>query len=328
MNVPSAMTNPAKISYAFIGVLLLLVWVLHLPTLFITALFSYFALNKFSFRRSKRLAVALFVLLVASMGVGSYFFIKQAYVAMPNIAATTVPKVFEFAGKYGIELPFSDYESLKQLAQDAVTEQLAGVSKYARFFAFEVVEFIIGIVAAVSLFLDARFQLEPEKFAVKDNIYALVWAEVGERFKIFYQSFSTVMGAQIVISLINTALTAAFLLWNGFPYAPVIIVLTFLCGLLPIVGNLISNTLIVGVGLTLSPNIALFSLLFLVLLHKLEYFLNSKIIGDRIKNPMWLTLLGLIIGETLMGIPGMMLAPVVLHYIKVEASRNKFSAAP
>ena len=85
------------------------------------------------------------------------------------------------------------------------------------------------------------------------------------------------------------------------------------------------NTLIVGVAFTLSPNTALWSLVFLVVLHKLEYFLNSKVIGDRIKNPMWLTLLGLIIGETLMGIPGMILAPVVLHYIKVEASKSRFN---
>jgi predicted PurR-regulated permease PerM len=60
---------------------------------------------------------------------------------------------------------------------------------------------------------------------------------------------------------------------------------------------------------------------FLILIHKLEYFLNSKIIGDRIKNPVWLTLLGLIAGERLMGLPGMILAPVILHYLKTEAAR-------
>ena len=74
---------------------------------------------------------------------------------------------------------------------------------------------------------------------------------------------------------------------------------------------------------TISPKLAGIALIFLVVIHKLEYFLNSKIIGDRIKNPMWLTLIGLVLGEKLMGIPGMILAPVVLHYIKVEASRNK-----
>ena len=64
-----------------------------------------------------------------------------------------------------------------------------------------------------------------------------------------------------------------------------------------------------------------------MIIHKGEYFLNSKIIGDRIKNPMWLMLLGLIIGEKLMGIPGMILAPAVLHYVKAEASRNRVAAA-
>ncbi|MEK7706912.1 MAG: AI-2E family transporter, partial [Verrucomicrobiota bacterium] len=91
----------------------------------------------------------------------------------------------------------------------------------------------------------------------------------------------------------------------------------------PIIGNIISNTLSVGVGFTISPQMALIALIFLVVIHKLEYFLNSKIIGDRIKNPMWLTLIGIVLGEKLMGVPGMILAPVVLHYIKVEASRNK-----
>jgi len=152
--------------------------------------------------------------------------------------------------------------------------------------------------------------------------------ELAARFATFNKSFGTVMGAQIIISAINTVLTAVFLVWNGFPYAFVIIGLTFLFGLLPIIGNLMGNTLIVGVAFTIpgdGPRMALFALIFLIVIHKLEYFLNSKIIGDRIKNPMWLTLIGLVVGEKLMGIPGMVLAPVVLHYIKVEASQNRSS---
>jgi len=100
-----------------------------------------------------------------------------------------------------------------------------------------------------------------------------------------------------------------------------VIGLTFLCGLIPIAGNLISNSIIVGVAFTVSLQLALWSLGFLVTIHKFEYFLNSKIIGDRIENPVWLTLIGLIVGERLMGISGMILAPVLLHYVKVEASQ-------
>jgi predicted PurR-regulated permease PerM len=167
--------------------------------------------------------------------------------------------------------------------------------------------------------------VEDEPDAVKDSLYATVARELIVRFETFYSSFARVVGAQIIISTINTALTSVFLIWNGFPYTTVIIVMTFLCGLLPIIGNIMSNTLIVGVGFTISPRMALFALIFLVVIHKLEYFLNSKIIGDRIRNPMWLTLVGIVLGEKLMGIPGMILAPVVLHYIKVEASKRKLA---
>ena len=119
------------------------------------------------------------------------------------------------------------------------------------------------------------------------------------------------MGAQITISLINTALTAIFLLATRIPHAPLLIVVTFLCGLVPIVGNLVSNTIIVFVALTVSLKMAISALVFLIIIHKLEYLLNSKIIGDRIRNPVWLTLIALILGERLMGIPGLILAPVV-----------------
>ncbi len=114
----------------------------------------------------------------------------------------------------------------------------------------------------------------------------------------------------------------------GLPHAPVVIGITFLCGLLPVLGNLISNTIIVGISFTISPKMALWALAFLVVIHKLEYFLNSKIIGDRIRNPVWLTLLGLIVGEKLMGLPGMILAPVILNYLKVEACKVEVRLDP
>ena len=118
-----------------------------------------------------------------------------------------------------------------------------------------------------------------------------------------------------------------FLIAVGMPHAPLLIGVTFLCGLVPIVGNLISNTIIVFVSLTVSLKLAIGALVFLVAIHKLEYFLNSKIIGDRIRNPIWLTLVALIIGERLMGIPGLILAPVVLNYLRVEMLTVEVPAA-
>ena len=317
------MSKPARISYAIIALLLALVGMLHLATLALTTLFGYFALRQFSFGRSKALGVTIYIIAVTAIAYGLFYFSKKAYKTLPEIADTTIPAVVNFAEKQQIELPFTDYATLKTLALSEVTDKVANVGRYARAAFLQLAMLIIGLVVAVSLFVSAKWEVDDDPDVVKGSLYSTVVRELGVHFQTFYSSFAKVIGAQITISSINTLLTAVFLIWNGYHYVMVIIVLTFLCGLLPIIGNIMSNTLIVGVGFTVSPRVALFALIFLVVIHKLEYFLNSKIIGDRIKNPMWLTLVGLVLGEKLMGIPGMILAPVVLHYIKVEASRNK-----
>lgn len=319
------MSKPARISYAIIALLLALVGMLHLATLALTTLFGYFALRQFSFGRSRALGVTIYIIAVTAIAYGLFYFSKKAYKTLPEIADTTIPAVVNFAEKQQIELPFTDYATLKTLALSEVTDKVANVGRYARAAFLQLAMLIIGLVVAVSLFVSAKWEVDDDPDVVKGSLYSTVVRELGVRFQTFYSSFAKVIGAQITISSINTLLTAVFVIWNEYHYIMVIIVLTFLCGLLPIIGNIMSNTLIVGVGFTVSPRVALFALIFLVVIHKLEYFLNSKIIGDRIKNPMWLTLVGLVLGEKLMGIPGMILAPVVLHYIKVEASRNKMS---
>ena len=48
------------------------------------------------------------------------------------------------------------------------------------------------------------------------------------------------------------------------PHSRVLFGIAFLCGMLPIVGNLISNTIIVCVGFLISPGTALAALVFLI----------------------------------------------------------------
>ncbi|HMJ64005.1 MAG TPA: AI-2E family transporter [Candidatus Binatia bacterium] len=311
----------ARISYIFMVVLLLIVGVLQLGTPLIAVLFAYFALTKLDFTRHKAVAVGIFIVLLLGFFYGFALFVKQALVALPAVVETAIPKVISFAEKHSITLPFYDIDSLKALAMEGVKDQLKYVGNFAKFATKEFVALVIGVVVACSLFLSKKVELGRETAMFRNNLYSLVTDEIVLRFRSFYQSFVMVMGAQIIISTINTLFTTIFVIAVRLPWAGVVIVLTFLCGLLPIIGNVISNTIIVGIAFTVSPKLALVALAFLIVIHKLEYFLNSKIIGDRIKNPVWLTLLALILGERLMGIPGMILAPVILHYVKVETSK-------
>jgi predicted PurR-regulated permease PerM len=314
------MTRPVQVSYGVMLLLFVLVAWLGLATPFITVLFSYFALQRLSFRGSKGLAICLFLLLVAAAGYAFGYFFHQAMHAFPKIAETAIPAIVKFAKEHNLELPFTDLESLKALALDTVVDEVQYFGKRATVVGKQVVFFIIGLVVAISLFLNARLDLEGERRG-RNNLYSLICAEIEARFRSFYQSFARVMGAQMIISTINTGLTSTFVTWIALPYAGLVIAATFICGLLPIVGNLISNAVIVSIAFTVSPRLGISALVFLVVLHKLEYLLNSKIIGGRIRNPMWLTLLALIVAERIMGIPGIILAPVILDYLKTETSR-------
>src|SRR6266545_3502981 len=303
------MIAPARLSYAVLAATIILAGLLHLGVPLLVVLFSYFALRQLYFlTKRKWLALILFGIVVAGIGTAAVFFTRAAILALPDVADTSLPSASAWAQKRQIELPFSDFESLRQAVIDTLGQEahyLRNVANFAR-------------STTAILFFSTGLDPYRGTHRVKNNLYSICCDEVSTRFRDFYRSFATVMGAQITISLINTVLTAIFLLAVRVPHAPLLIAVTFLCGLVPIVGNLVSNTVIVFVALTVSLKLAISALLFLVLIHKLEYFLNSKIIGDRIRNPIWLTLIALIIGERLIGIPGLILAPVVLNYLRVE----------
>jgi predicted PurR-regulated permease PerM len=316
------MITPTQVSYAVLAVTIILARLLHLEAPLLVILFSYFALRQLYFlTRRKWLALALFIIGVVGLAAAGAYFTRTAVSALPNMADSSIPSASAWAQKRQIELPFTDFETLRQFVVNALGEEanyLRNVANVAKATTTNLVFSILGIIAAASLFFKTGLDPYRGTHRVKNNLYSICCDEVSRRFRDFYRSFATVMGAQITISLINTALTAIFLLAVRMPHAPLLIAVTFLCGLVPIVGNLVSNTIIVFVSLTVSLKLAIGALVFLVAIHKLEYLLNSKIIGDRIRNPVWLTLIALILGERLMGIPGLILAPVVLNYLRVE----------
>jgi predicted PurR-regulated permease PerM len=133
-----------------------------------------------------------------------------------------------------------------------------------------------------------------------------------------------VVFAQIWISGINATLTALYLIVIlplfdiHLPFTKTMIVLTFVVGLIPILGNLISNTVIFVVSLSHSLVVALAAIGYLVVIHKLEYFLNARIIGSQIRAKAWEMLLAMIIMESAFGIPGLIAAPIYYAYMKSE----------
>lgn len=152
-------------------------------------------------------------------------------------------------------------------------------------------------------------------------------AALFERLSLLVQAFRNIVFAQIKISLLNTAFTGIFLavvlpLFDvHLPLTKTLIVLTFLLGLLPVIGNLMSNTLITIVGLSLSIWVAAAALGYLIVIHKVEYFLNARIVGGQIRAKSWELLLAMLVFEAAFGLPGVVAGPIYYAYLKSELRR-------
>ena len=140
----------------------------------------------------------------------------------------------------------------------------------------------------------------------------------------FTGAFRRIVFAQVRISLLNTALTSIYLLIAlpllgvHLPLTKSLIGVTFVAGQLPVIGNLISNAIIIIVSMAHSPSAAVASFTFLVVIHKLEYLLNARIVGKQINAAAWELLTAMLVMEALFGLPGLVAAPVIYAWAKDE----------
>jgi predicted PurR-regulated permease PerM len=152
---------------------------------------------------------------------------------------------------------------------------------------------------------------------------------MSERVEYLGLAFRRIVFSQIRISGLNTVLTGIFLAFimpvMGYelPLVKTMIAVTFIVGLMPIIGNLISNTIIFLIALSVAPFAAVVALIYLIVIHKLEYFVNARIIGGQIRARAWEILLALLVMDAAFGIAGLVAAPIYYAYLKDELAAKK-----
>lgn len=132
--------------------------------------------------------------------------------------------------------------------------------------------------------------------------------------------FAKVVGenfrAQILISLINTTLTAVGLHLLGIQGAVFLCATVFICGLIPVLGVFISSVPIILMAVNSGGvTLALWASVMIVLIHMLEtYVLNPRIVSAVMHiNPV-MTLMILYIAHSLIGLWGMLLGVPIAVY--------------
>ena len=202
-------------------------------------------------------------------------------------------------------------ESLAEWLHEHANEVRLAGAETVRAFAHILIGMIIGAMLAL-------------REAVEDPAQRPLAHALAVQAERLGDAFRRVVFAQVRISLLTTAFTAIYLaivlplFGIHLPLTKTMITITFVAGLLPVIGNLISNTVIVVVSLAYSPYVAFASLAYLVVIHKLEYFLNARIIGSRIQCRAWELLIAMLTMEAAFGLPGVVAAPIFYAYVKAE----------
>jgi len=323
------------VAYAIVGGGVLFVLWQHLVSALIVGLMLYLILDRvsarFHGRMSRGIVRPLALLTVAAITGAIVTAAVFLLVTMLRRGAGNVPAMMEQMaeilgsvriwlgglGKQFIPEVMTDAEDFKVMVQSWLKTHAQTVRAGGLWLGMGLVHMIMGGLLAILVFF--RHITHHEDANRGPLARALV-----DKVDRFAHAFGRVAAAQVKISAVNTTLTGLYLLvllplfGIHIPFATTLVVITFICGLIPVLGNLISNTVITILSMGVSIGTAVASLTFLIVIHKLEYLINSRIVGGETDSQAWEILLAIIIGEAAFGLGGIVVAPIAYAFIKRE----------
>ncbi|HEX7420134.1 MAG TPA: AI-2E family transporter [Thermoanaerobaculia bacterium] len=320
-------------AWALLASLLFFVLFEHLVSAAVVALALYGILEGVTKRMSRRLgstarplAVVVVTILTAAVIIGAI----ALTVTMIRHGASNIPDMMNqmaeilgsvqlWLGGLGHEfIPdvMTDAEDLKLMIATWLKTHAQTLRAGGLYIGMGVVRSIMGILLAVLVFF--------RHVTHREERQGLLARHLSEKMERFSDAFARVATAQLKISALNTTLTAIYLFvllplfGVHVPFSSTLVLVTFVCGLIPVIGNLVSNTVITILSMGVSISTAFASLAFLVIIHKLEYLVNSRIVGGETDSQAWEILMAIIIGEAAFGVGGVVLAPIVYAFVKRE----------
>ncbi len=319
-----------QVSYLLAAIALLLILQLHLLPVLLSGLLVYAVVNALAPSLQRHLPGArahwLVVALLAAIVVGLLTLAIVGSIAFLGSEHGNPSRLFERLApvieRARAQLPAlvvdhlpDNSEQIRAAAMDWLREHAAQLQLAGKNAARVIVHLLIGMILGAMLALQTALTSEPG---------GTLTATLTARCVHLATAFRDIVFAQVKISALNTLFTAIFLLivlplfGVHLPLAKTLVLATFVFGLLPVIGNLISNTLIFVIGLSVSLWVAISALTFLILIHKLEYFLNARIIGGQIRARAWQLLIAMLVMEAAFGIAGIVAAPIYFAYMKRE----------
>lgn len=321
--------HPYLVGYAFMIGLAVTFSVTHLMVFAISFLFLYF-ISDFMTRDVHRIVPFapkallfsfLYILVISGIILMTYKVVPMMLKNLPELSSQlqvqVVKELKEASHKWDLAA-YIDVDELKGSILKASSGIFQFLANSLTPLYKGVVQFIFAL--AINLFFYFESDKVEEAFTRDPNsLMTFVFKFIQIRLMIFYVFFRRVMGGQVIIALINTLISSVVIFALDLRHPFLMLFIVFFCGLFPVVGNLMSNSV-----LTINAFVAtgmwgtIICLILLIGVHKLEYILNSKIIGGIVHLPMAITLGALIFSDVLLGIPGLILAIPLVLFVRHE----------
>ncbi len=270
------------------------------------------------------IGIVSLILFLLSMGIYHLIHGGNVSVMLDKLAAILADtKSSHDLPEFVLNLLPDNLEQIKQYGIKLIEEYSAALTRISTNSIASFVHILLGIIIGVMLSYH-RLRMRRQRRSMP-----AFKREMVQRIVNFELSFERVFIAQAKISLVDTFLTGLYLylilplFGIELPFRVTVLIIAFIVGLIPVAGNLISNTIIIILSLGISLYVAIASLVFLVVIHKLEYFLNAKIIGSEIEASAWELLVAMIVFERIFGVGGIVVAPVYYAYVKNEMKWQK-----
>lgn len=326
---------PEIASWLIVGGLLLFILLRHYVSGAIAGLALYLILDRVSERFERRLSkgtgrplallvVTLITIAIVTGGIAVLITLLRHGVGnisdLMNQMAAILESTRAWLGKFGEQVipeVLTDAEDFKKTVADWLKTHAQTVRAAGGWIGIGLVHIIMGSLLAILVFFRHVTHHDDERRGPLARFLA-------EKVDHFAHAFSQIAIAQLKISTVNTTLTGLYLLVAlplfgiHVPFGKTLVLITFLCGLIPVAGNLISNTVITIISMGVSVGTAVASLAFLIVIHKMEYLINSRIVGSETDSQAWEILAAIILGEAAFGVGGVVMAPIIYAFIKRE----------
>ena len=194
---------------------------------------------------------------------------------------------------------------------EAMRTHALDAAKYLNATAHVVLYLLIGLIVAVMFLLEHKELVEWRRGLAKDGISDTLLRWFG------YVADAIVVTARMqgVVAIVNAVVTFPILLLLGLHHVAMLSLLILLSGLVPVVGNLVSGTVLCIVAYESKGTWAVsVFILSTFVLHKIEsYYLNPRLAAEHVRIPALLLVTSLIMFEHFLGLAGLFLSFPALY---------------